>query len=197
MSFVDDAGDIGFSPSPDSDPPPPRPGYGYADSASSLENSIVASAAPTRSYSSRSETRTIGLSASATTPVGGAELGFGLYSNDYGMAGAYWTIGNSVGIPSLSLGIAFGKTQSLAGDSVSVSGDLGPSWPVSPGLTATISLDPTSGHVTGSQWGAALSVGPPIGVATAYTSTTTSEFTSLYLAYVQFINWTFYQSSPR
>jgi len=190
----------GFAPYSGSDPPksgsdPPtiRSEYSYSYIASALESSISASGAPTDSYSSGGETNYFGLSASATTPVGGGVIEFGGYSDRYGMVGAYWNIGGAAGMRSLSLGIVSGKTQSLAGESISVSTSLGPPRPgISPNISVGVSVDAYTGRVIGSQWGVGLSVGPAVGATIAHTSTTTTEFTSLYLDYIQFLNWARY-----
>src|SRR5207247_2598946 len=107
--------------------------------------------------------------------------------------GAYWNIGKAVGRSGLSLGIVYGKTQSLAGKSIDVSASLGPPRPsISPSISTGVSIDPSTLRVTGSQWSAALSLGPAVGAAVTFTDTTTIEFTSLYLVYIQFVNWARY-----
>jgi hypothetical protein len=71
MSYLDSSEySDGGTPYSGSDPPTLRSEYGYSDTASKLESSIAASAAPTGSYSSRSETSYVGQAASATPPAG-------------------------------------------------------------------------------------------------------------------------------
>lgn len=161
----------------------------YNDLASSLEASISASAAPTTSAMAGGMTDYVGISGSIVTPVGGAEVDLGFYSDSYGLVGAYAGFGPAAGIPGGSLGIVSGSTQSLAGQSVNVSGGL--SYGLV-GVSKGYSADPTTGAVTGEQLSVGLSVGPAVGSSGSYTSTTTTEFTSLYLAYIQFLSWVGY-----
>jgi hypothetical protein len=80
------------SPRSGIDPPTIRSEYGYSDTASRLESSIAASAAPSGNYSP-GETNYFGVTASASTQVGGAVVEFGVYSDAYGMVGAYFNAG--------------------------------------------------------------------------------------------------------
>jgi hypothetical protein len=105
------------------------------------------------------------------------------------MVGAYFSVGPAAGIPSVSLGIAAGRTTSLSGESVSVSACIGYGpFEVSGGGT----INPSTGQNTGEQLSLGLSLGLPIGASTAFTSTATTEFSSLYLGYIQFLNWVGY-----
>jgi hypothetical protein len=161
----------------------------YDKATSALEASISASAGPASPNIAGSLTDYLGISGSAVTPVGGAELDLGFYSDGYGMIGAYFSLGPAMGIPGGSLALVSGHTQSLAGQSIGVSA--GASYGIV-GISKGFSFDPSTGDKTGEQWTAGLSVGPPIAASSAYTSTTTTEFTSLYLAYIQFLNWVGY-----
>lgn len=159
----------------------------YSYIASALEASIATAAAATSRYS------TIGLSLSATTPVGGAAIEGGFYSDRYGMVGAYLSIGSAIGTEGLMVGIISGNTQSLAGNSIVVSASAAVIPGYSPtGARATV-IDPSTYQVIGSQTFVGLAEGPlPVGFASSYSSTTATEFTSFYLAYVQFMNWVGY-----
>jgi hypothetical protein len=184
------------TPYSDSDPPAIRSENAYRDAASALETSIQASASPT--YSPGNGTAYFGLSGSATTPVGGGTIEFGLYSDSYGMFGAYGTIGTSTGIQGLSLGIVTGRTDSLAGESVNVSVSASvPKVVVGPGVSKGASLDLSTGRVTGTSSFFGLNIGPPVGGAIGYTSTTTTEFTILYLVYIHFLNHVGYPGGYR
>jgi hypothetical protein len=191
MSYVDGSeyadGSTSYSTS---DSPQIRSEHGYSDTASRLESAIAASAAPTDSYSSSGKTAYIGLSGSITTPVGGAAFDFGGYSDKYGMVGAYGDLGEAAGRSGLSLAIVVGETQSLAGRSINVSTSLGPPrLGISPNISVGVSIDPVTLQVIGKQLGFGLSLGPAIGAGVTFTDTTTIEFSSLYLTYIQFLNW--------
>jgi hypothetical protein len=192
MSYVDSA-DYDSTAYSNSDPPSVRSEYSYDYSASRLESSLAASPAPANDTSSRGDTVYFGVSASASTPVGGAIIGFGLYSDNNGMVGAYFSSGPSNGIPGLSLSAVAGKTESLAGDSYSISGGAArPGVVIGPGISATAYFDATTNRQIGKEVDIGFSIGPPLAATTAYTTTTTSEFTSLYIEYVEFLNWARY-----
>jgi hypothetical protein len=109
------------------------------------------------------------------------------------MIGGYFSAGTALGIQGLFLGIVTGKTQSLAGDSISLSGSVGPpELPIAPSALKGFTYDPHTGQATGSFQGVGLSVGPPLGGSFGQTTTTTTEFTNLYLDYIQFLNWVGY-----
>jgi hypothetical protein len=169
-----------------SDPFSPSALSAYDYATGSLEASISASAAPTSSKISGDLTTYVGITASAVTPTGGAEFDAGLYSDKYGMVGAYVGLGPAMGVPGLTLAGAYGHTQSLAGESIGLSGGLSAGFV---GVSKGYSVSPSSGEITGDQWSVGLSAGPRLSASAAYTSTETTEFTSLYLAYIQFLNW--------
>jgi hypothetical protein len=161
----------------------------YDKAANGLAASISASAAPASGRLVGGLTDYVGLSGSLVTPVGGAEVDVGFYSDSYGMLGSYFGLGPAMGLPGGSLGVVKGRTQSLAGESISVSAGL--SYGVV-GASKGNSIDPSTGEITGEQWSAGLSLGPKVAASGAYISTTTTEFTSLYLVYIQFLNWVGY-----
>jgi hypothetical protein len=190
MSYVDGA-DYDSTPYA-SDSPSIRSEFNYDNSANRLESSLTASAAPANESASRGETVYFGVSAAASTPVGGAIIGAGFYSDNYGV-GAYFSSGPSNGIQGLSLSVVAGKTESLAGDSYSFSGGVArPGVVIGPGISGTAYFDPSTHRQIGSEVDIGFSVGPPIAATAAYTTTSTTEFTSLYLVYVEFLNWARY-----
>jgi RHS repeat-associated protein len=138
----------------------------------------------------------VGIAGSVVTPVGGAGIGAGFYSDPSGMVGAYFSAGPEAGLPGGSLGITAGSSRSFTGGSISVSGGGSLSALGLPFLGASrgYSISPSTGEVTGENWSAGLSFGPPASAAAGYSTTTTTEFTSLYLAYIQFLNWVGYPS---
>jgi hypothetical protein len=161
----------------------------YDGVASSLEAAITTSAAPNPGDTVGELTEYVGIAGALVTPVGGAAIDAGFYSDGRGLVGAYLGVAPAMGIPSASLGVAVGSTQSLAGQSTNVSVGAGAfGFEISKG----ISLDPSTGKRTGEQWNAGLSIGPPLSASASYQMTTTSEFTSLYLSYIQFLNWVGY-----
>jgi RHS repeat-associated protein len=138
----------------------------------------------------------VGIAGSFVTPVGGAGISAGLYSDPYGMVGAYFTAGPEAGLPGGSLAITTGSSRSFNGGSISVSGGGSLAALGLPLLGASrgYSISPSTGEVTGENWSAGLSFGPPVSAAAGYSTTTTTEFTGLYLAYIQFLNWVGYPS---
>jgi hypothetical protein len=127
----------------------------------------------------------VGITGSLVTPVGGVGIGAGFYSDSYGMVGAYLSVGPEAGLPGGSLAITAGNSQAFSGESISVSGG-GSLYGIggSQGYTA----NPSTGEVTGSNKSVGLSVGPPVSASFGYSSTSTTEFTSLYLLYLEFLN---------
>lgn len=157
----------------------------YDGAATSLEVSISASAGVAGASIPGCLTDYVGIFGSAVTPLGGGDVGAGFYSDCYGMVGAYFSLGPSVGIPSISAGIAAGRTSSFAGESVSASGGLS----IGPlGVSGGETINPSTGQITGEQVSIGGSFGPPIGASASFTSTLTTEFTSIYLGYIQFLN---------
>ena len=136
-------------------------------------------------------TNYVGISGSVVTPVGGGGIGAGFYSDSYGMVGAYFSAGPEVGLPGGSLAITSGSSQSFTGGSIFVSA--GGGYGVF-GASRGYSVSTSTGEVTGEQWSAGLAFGPPVSAGAGYSSTTTTEFTSLYLGYIQFLNWIGYPS---
>ena len=129
-------------------------------------------------------TNFVGITGSVVTPVGGAGIGLGFYSDPSGMVGGYLSVAPEAGLPGGSLAITAGSSQSFAGPSISASAGLGEVLGVSKGY----SISPSTGEVTGEQWSAGFSFGSPVSASFGYSSTTTTEFTSLYLTYIQFLN---------
>jgi hypothetical protein len=136
-------------------------------------------------------TNFVGIAGAVVTPVGGGGIGVGFYSDSYGMVGAYLSVAPEAGLPGGSLGITAGSSHSFAGESISASwgGGYG-----ALGASRGYSISPSTGEVTGEQWSAGLAFGPPVAASVGYSSTQTTEFTSLYLAYIQFLNWIGYPS---
>jgi RHS repeat-associated protein len=130
-------------------------------------------------------TNYVGITGSVVTPVGGAGIGVGFYSDPYGMVGAYLSVAPEVGLPGGSLAITAGSSHSFAGESITASGG-GSYGPF--GASRGYSISPSTGEITGQQWSAGLSLGPPASASVGYSSTGTTEFTSLYLMYLQFLN---------
>jgi hypothetical protein len=160
----------------------------FDNPANSLESSISASAAPSGAGPSGGPTNYFGVSASAVTPLGGAQMGAGIYSDGNGLIGGFFSLGPVAGTPGGALELMLGQSQSFSGESTSLSA--GGSYSIF-GISRGWSVNP-AGEVTGEQWSAGLSFGTPVGGSIGYTSTSTSEFTSLYLSYVQFLNWVGY-----
>jgi hypothetical protein len=200
----DDGFESGFSTAPNDDPFGSNPsGYFGLNSATSsfgvastydtasraLEASISGSAAPGKAQSAGVFSEYVGISGSVVTPVGGAEIDAGFYSDSHGMVGSFFSLGPAMGVPGGSFTIVSGNAQGLAGESVSVAAGLGLGVV---GITKAYIINPSTGDKSGEQWSAGLSVGSPVAISAAYTSTTTTEFTSLYLAYIQFLNWVGY-----
>lgn len=164
----------------------------YDQNASMIAASISASSGTSKPASGNQSTAFLGVSASLSTPTGGAELNAGFYSDQYGTVGAYYSLGPTAGIPSVSVGITSGTIEGLSGPSVSASGSvgLGPA-----GVSYNTTFNPTTGAETGSSVTAGFSVGGiplgPIsmGAAVGYSETHTTEFTSLYESYVEFVNF--------
>jgi RHS repeat-associated protein len=142
--------------------------------------------------SAGSLTNYVGISGSLVTPVGGAAIGVGFYSDAYGMFGAYLSSAPEAGLPGGSLAFTAGSSQSFTGESISASAGLGYGGV---GVSRGYSVNPSTGAVTGANWSAGLSVGPPVSASVGYSSTTTTEFTSLYLVYIQFLNSIGYPNS--
>ena len=136
-------------------------------------------------------TNFVGIAGSVVTPVGGAGIGAGFYSDAYGMVGAYLSVAPEVGLPGGSLAITAGSSRSFAGESITAS--WGGSYGVL-GASRGYSISPSTGEVTGEQWSAGWSFGPPASASFGYSSTQTTEFTSLYLSYLQLLNWIGYPS---
>jgi RHS repeat-associated protein len=136
-------------------------------------------------------THYVGITGSVVTPVGGAGIGVGFYSDPYGMVGAYFSVAPEVGLPGGALAITRGSSQSFAGESISVSGGL--SY-FALGVSQGYSINPSTGEVTGEQRSAGFSFGPFVSASAGYSSTKTTEFTSLYLTYIQFLNSVGYPS---
>jgi RHS repeat-associated protein len=130
-------------------------------------------------------TNYVGITGSVVTPVGGAGIGVGFYSDPYGMVGAYLSVAPEVGLPGGSLAVTAGSSHSFSGESITASfgGSYGPL-----GASRGYSISPSTGEITGQQWSAGLSLGPPASASVGYSSTGTTEFTSLYLTYIQFLN---------
>lgn len=194
MSYVDGSdydGDTSASHHTN-DSPELRSEFKYGDSASALEASISASAAPTTTSNSPGATTVyFGVSGSMTTPVGGAAFDAGYYFNkSTGAFGAYWDLGNSYGSRGLSLSVVGGETQSIAGKSISAQASAGGELLAG---SYGVSIDPVTLQQTAVQYGFGLSLGPPIGASVSFVETETVEFTNVYSdvysTYIQFLNW--------
>jgi hypothetical protein len=164
-----------------------RPSSVYDSTATSIERSICASAAATHQSNPRT-TDFFGVSGSVVTPAGGIEIAAGLYFDQFAVGG-YFSFAALTGIFGASLGVASGQTQNLPGDSATTS--LGVGYGLL-GVSKGWSLDPITAETIGEQWSAGLSVGPLLGGSAGYSTTLTSEFTSLYVVYIQFVNWVGY-----
>jgi len=136
-------------------------------------------------------TNYVGISGSVVTPVGGAGIGAGFYSDPYGMVGGYLNVTTEAGLPGGSLAITGGSSRSFSGESISTSAGLG--YGVF-GISQGYSISSSTGEVTGEQFSAGLAFGTPVAASVGYSSTSTTEFTSLYLNYIQFLNWIGYPS---
>jgi len=136
--------------------------------------------------SAGSSTNYVGITGSLVTPVGGGGISVGLYSDAYGMFGAYLSVGPEAGLPGGSLAVTAGNSQAFSGQSISVSGG-GSVYGI--GGSQGFTVNPSTGEVTGSNTSVGLSLGPvPVSAAFGYSSTSTTEFTSLYLVYLEFLN---------
>jgi RHS repeat-associated protein len=139
-------------------------------------------------------TNYVGISGSYITERGfGAGMVAGFYSDADGMVGGFLNFSEEAGMPGRSLQIVKGYSQSFAGNSITSS--YGASI-FGLGYSRVTSYSPSTGEVTGRQWGAGLDLGPPVSGSVGLSSTTPTEFTSLYLIYIQIFNSINCQCSP-
>ena len=152
-----------------------------------MKSATIAALAPlAQNQAPGSFTDYAGITGSVVTPVGGGGINVGFYSDPFGMVGAYLSVGPEAGMPGGSFAITSGSSQSFAGESISVSA--GVSYGVL-GVSRGYSINPSTGALTGANWSAGFSFGTTVSASAGYSSTTTTEFTSLYLTYIQFLNW--------
>jgi hypothetical protein len=163
----------------------------YNKSASTIEATLSASAAPVDNKTASSPTSYFGFSGSFVTPVGGADISFGLYQDSYGFPGSYLSLGPALGTPSVSVGIISGHSTNFSGQSLNLSAG---GAVVDLGISRSVSINPSSGETTGNSWTFGLSLGPPVAVSASNNDTATSEFTSIYKAYIDFLNWVGYKA---
>lgn len=178
----------------------------YTKAASRIESSIRVDASPDATKANHDfveTTRYVGISAGGITPLGGGEVAGGVYLDRHGFPGAYGSAGPNVGagLPDASVSVVWGESSSFSGQSVNVSCSISvpiPRTAIAVEISRGKSFDQDTGSLTGSFTsigiGPSLKNSPPISCSVSDTYTSTSEFTSLYQTYIQFLNHVGYPS---